>query len=124
MQVIKIGKVILAVLFILNFKMSLFSASFGELSQAFIECDRNVDLLSAFIKSKNSVLTSAEIEFVKRAIQKRFVSLFNIEWKKKYKRLLMDDQWCASMFCLKYCVYKFIDKFLVFLKHFEENYYY
>lgn len=52
--------------------MYTFEVTYFDLAMELIRCGDNVDLLSDYIKSKNSLLTKNEIEKVKAAIRKRF----------------------------------------------------
>lgn len=58
-------------------KMYTFAVTYFDLATELIRCGTNVDLLSDYIKSKNSLLTKKEIEDIKSAIQKRFLGHFS-----------------------------------------------
>lgn len=80
--------------------MSFFCVSYRELADELINCNQNFDLLNIFIKSNSSVETREEIEIVKNAIQKRFLSVFNKRWQescRKYERFLQkNESWLKS----------------------------
>lgn len=82
--------------------MSSFSVSYSKLCKELINCANNVDLLTDFIKTKNSVLTINEIEIVTKAIQKRFLSHFFKRWAESHKIksyfFKKNDAWLKSKF--------------------------
>lgn len=65
--------------------MSSFSVSYSELCMELINCGNNVNLLTDFIKAKNSVLTINEIKIVTKDIHKRFLSNFCKRWAESHK---------------------------------------
>lgn len=65
--------------------MILFSVSYSELCHELIDYGSNVNLLTNFIKQKNSVLTIDEIEIVEKAVQKRFFGHFLNRWRESHK---------------------------------------
>ncbi|XP_018797861.1 PREDICTED: uncharacterized protein LOC108974460 [Bactrocera latifrons] len=60
--------------------MSTFSFLYNELSEELINSDRNVDLLTEYIKSRNSGVTDEDVAYVKISISQRFLPIFNKRW--------------------------------------------
>lgn len=84
--------------------MSKFSVSYKELCEELINCGKNVNDLTKFIKAKNNDLTEEQINFVKRDISQRFLSSFNKRWTDSYRRInyffKKNENWLKSKYIL------------------------
>lgn len=84
--------------------MSKFSVSHKELCEELINCGKNVNALTEFIKAKNNDLTEEQINFVKRDISQRFLSSFNKRWTDSYRRINYffekNENWLKSKYIL------------------------